>query len=328
MNMSVCNSRSTHPIGYHTLRVIFTQEFTQSGVPANDDRKSFSESVSTRKEQCISHQTKRVFYYLLNVMALLCQAGGIVFVGMMNVEFTNSYNASLNETVETSNIHFRSFDRSNKPSTESQWLFPLVLLLKSLTWWENFIDSNLKFKDYVLIPFREWKVRMYKVRQKSTAIVCLWNCAIIIVFPLVAKFLPSSSLADFNYALPATNGVDSFSTITLLSVPLANLFSGIVGFWVGALVCKLLMQKICFNLPLMIGTPLTGGLVIFLCKRETNILKHTYSWQCLENFSVISNNLNDLSWQLVCFALFWLSLLIVVCYLWRPKENPMDRTEK
>ena len=249
-----------------------------------------------------------------------------MLIGWGDFRFSASSTAT-NTTKEF--VHYRQPDLVGSISGGRyyHWLFPLCLFVKSVTWWENFVDFDLTCGKTTLIPVRRWKVQMHRLRQKATIFTSVWNIGVIFAFPLVASYCRLAQFDSFNYRISPMELFNSNRLLELAPI-IANGLSSFIGFFSGSLACKLAMQKVSFNVPLLLSTPLTIGLILLQCQYEYIPKFGLYKWHCVEGFSGTELAMPDSAWQLACSGMFWITLLIITCYLWRPRHNPMDRNQK
>ena len=316
------------------MSFLYTQDKTVAIATEDEGSDSFGSDISNapKKKSCLSKKVQLGFFYALNTMALLGQISGLALMGWGKFRFASPVAAmnSTNGTGESGNwLHFH--DPVNADPTPGRqyyhWLFPLCLFIKSVTWWENFVDFDLKCGTTTVAPLRKWKVLMHKLRQKAMIFTSLWNIGIVFTFPLIASYLGLTQFASFKYRIKAMDS--PFSTQIVKRAPvLANGLSPFVGFLFGSLACKLLMQRISYDIPLLLATPLTVGLVVVQCKYQFIPNFGPFEWYCPEGFRETDFLIPDSVWQLACCGMFWISLVIITCYLWRPKHNPMDKNEK
>ena len=207
-------------------------------------------------------------WYALNCIAVISQAASLAIILLFNFE-TSAAELALSDT-QTLNMDMNSNDTTRRDilfRTEPQestnftrWYAPLCLVLLSLTWWENFIEKDIHLFGGK-IALKRWKEQMHAWRQKSSAIVSLWNMVIIIAFPYVAFTSFTMEIIVDNYQ--RQDGVD---LATNLSPLLTQIFSTFGGYCLGALSCKLCMQRSTFTLPLLLTTPATLVLVCLQCR--------------------------------------------------------------
>jgi hypothetical protein len=301
---------------------------------------SYSQA-SASKKQCLGDSARKGWYYFFNTLALIVQMGGLVVVGWSNFEFfsvdaqnvttPSPMSMSMPDEKNDEFIKYRevvNFDESTL-HPQGEWLFVLCLALKSLTWWENFIDFDFTACGRVVIPFRSWKVRMHKLRQKATVFTSLWNIGIILAFPYIFSW--HFEHFSFEIYIPNAQRTTNYQRAVEFAPVLTNAFSAFIGYFFGALACKLFMQKSGFSVPILLSTPLTVMLIMVQCSVGHQFIPDfgQYIWNCPEGFKGKTSFDYPVSiWQLACCGMFWISSLVIAAYIWRPKHNPMDKNEK
>jgi len=137
-----------------------------------------------------------------------------------------------------SNILFRQPTWSSVSIDIDRWTFPVCLLLVSMMWWENFIEKNISLCGGKLkIPLRDVKAQMHVLRQKATVIASFWSLGIIIAFPYV--FLESFQLDIY---IPDRRRKVASDIVVEYTPALVQTMSGLIGYIVAMLSCKLCMQ--------------------------------------------------------------------------------------
>ena len=325
----------------HSISFIF-QELQHIFKDKNEDTKSLTNSLNSSlsgsgKKRFMSDKARKGWYYFFNTLAVLGQMAGLAVLCWGNFEFFAGAVKSENNTTtnfvppeqEGEFINFREvvkFDQSTR-NPYHQWLFALCLVLKSMTWWENFIDFDFTACGRVLIPFRSWKVRMHKLRQKTTVFTSLWNIAIILAFPYICFW--HFKYFEFDVYVHNSKRKFDYQKAIEFAPAITNGLSAFIGYFVGGLSCKLFMQKPGFSVPLLISTPITALLILVQCFMEDKFIPDfgLYIWHCPEGIKTLFAH-PDSIWQLACCGMFWISFLVITAYIWRPKHNPMDRNEK
>ena len=281
----------------------------------------------------IKHRTKVVFWYIFNIIAILVQIGALVSIGYFgNYHHQGGSLNQLNSSVPNAlgfmkgpdpNIIYRESDQEKH--TLYQWMFPLVLFLVSLLWWENPIECNRKLfgSSKLTIPFLRWKKALHCYRQKSSIISSMWSIGVIIAFPYII-------MDSFELDIYVPNA--KRKSLAQIMVGFAPVFCQIGGallaFCCSLLACKLNMQVFCFTLPLFLSTPLTVlGILLQSQYQFIPIFGQVFLWVSPEDFQQTAWTLQSY-WQFAVLGVAWISAMIIGGHVWSARQNPMDRSDK
>lgn len=274
-------------------------------------------AIIAQNKSCLSDGGWRKLWYIGNASAALVQLAAIVALscgGFGINDFQTSLNGFLNG---------RYYRLLPSPWLMRRWwVIPLALVFVSLTWWENFVEKNLKIFGGLTIPLKSWKVRLHTLKQKGCIISSLWNAGVIIAFPFIV-------FPDFMFKIdvPNQNKRAKSDILMQFSVPLAQGLASLFAFLSGSLACKLCMQQVAYSLPLLLSAPMTVVVLVLQCQYGFIPLITEYFWFCPEGFNASALDSTSI-WQYSLFVLWWVSQMMIAGHIWRPRQNNMDRTEK
>ena len=66
-----------------------------------------------------------------------------------------------------------------------QWELPVALILVSLTWWENFVDRDIKIGHKTIIHMKLLKENIVATRAKTSLIITCWKIFVTILFAYI-----------------------------------------------------------------------------------------------------------------------------------------------
>ena len=236
------------------------------------------------------HVTKKRFaivWYVANFLALITQAASLAILLLSNYETTTADKAVRSDSYLNLSTRRDILIRAEPESSNNfeRWYAPLALVLLSITWWENFIEKDIDIFGRV-IPLKGWKEQMHAWRQKTTFFISIWNIVIVIVFPYLV-------FSPFKMEIVVTNYLrkDNVQLSTNLAPLFVQIFTTVGGFYMGNLSCKLCMQIVTYNLPLLLTTPVTLAMIALQCKFELiPIFGSPYVfWNCPEFVAVNFN---------------------------------------
>uniref|UniRef100_A0AAU6PBV1 chitin synthase n=1 Tax=Osedax japonicus TaxID=385425 RepID=A0AAU6PBV1_9ANNE len=289
-----------------------------------------------------TNKMKKMLWYGANIAALIVQITGIVMIFFGSYDTRNlgdtfnsltgvidSETRQVNITTTTSippkpfsNIIYRNVEWSGAAVDGSRWMFPICLILVSMMWWENFIEKNVSFANgQYKIPLRDVKAQMHVLRQKAMVIASFWSIGIIVAFPYVflQDFKIEFYIADKRQKVFA----DYLSEYTPVIV---QVVSGVAGYITAVLTCKLCMQMVSFNIPLVLSTPVTVIILFLQCKNQM-ITNSEFEWLCPEGFGQTSSSGGTI-FHIICAILWWFSEMVISGHIWWPRQNTMDKMEK
>lgn len=177
---------------------------------------------------------RKVIIFFIDILAFVAQL--TAFFVIMGTQYTAfiekaSYTttpATVSDSkdedpfVFAENSRQQSFDvpldtPTEKPIWKSSWEAPFALLLTSITWWENYVDRDIKL-GCIRLPLASYKRHLQSVRSKANIGASLWKIALTITFSVI--LLPSKhfenafvKMADVTEAVgttvPMNSGGDS-----------------------------------------------------------------------------------------------------------------------
>jgi hypothetical protein len=100
-----------------------------------------------------------------------------------------------------------------KPKWKGSWEAPFALLFTSLSWWENYIDRDIKLF-CINMPLATYKRHLQSVRSKANIGASLWKIALTITFSVIMlpskrfenAFVKMPSIPDLTTMSPGMNG--------------------------------------------------------------------------------------------------------------------------
>ncbi len=313
----------------------------------------------TIKRSKLQDMCKNVTWRIAIVFALCAQLGTVAALVLGDYHFsvdtvnvsTENGNTSIPVTAESGNQTWRPesflqglFGRSGQAEpqyviqrnqtsavegfSQRNWLMPLTLLVLSFVWWENFVDvsHDAGCERRTRYPLTRWKIELHELRQKATILSSACNLGIILGFPYLV-------FDHFSYDIYVKNYMRKTTATYLMEFApaTAQVLGSAVGYYLGSLACKLSMQRLSFSVPLLLSTPVTATLVLLQCRYYhylPDFLPGVYVWHCPEQFHSLAEVTFQSTWQFGVCLLWWISQFIVAGYIWWPKQNPMDSTEK
>lgn len=238
---------------------------------------------------------------------------------------------------------------TNSQSVTLMVLVPLSLILISVSWWENSVnypepdsDTPCYYGKRVTI-LEKLKKNMDTHREKVGIIVNLWKIIIMIILMpcflyvvfckshdnCIKVFFFQHVPAELRYVSNAnvTNtrnfGKNCISYLPFM-VSIVNILSNLICFKLAKAACKILAQRLCFVLPVMLSTPAVVGIILGIYSRSINI---TFG-KCTLLFPVWTdqdgNNFRDIMdtyWVVIAAGVFgYVSSIIVTNHVWFPSR--------
>ena len=257
-------------------------------------------------------------WYLFNVMALLVQLGGIVAVNLGGFDWLDYDQNDIQLKNGTTPWVFSRLVPVRLSAFAEYWQVPLCLLFISVKWWENFVDHDRTICS-ITIPLVRAKADWHRHRNVATIITSLFSMVIIC-------FLPYALFPKFHFAIPGRRLSDSLAILARYQSAIIHVGASAVAYCISVVVTKVCMQKFCFNLAILLATPISVLLVYLRC-----ILQPIYldgqAWMCPEKLStVLSNSITQ--WHFIVMLTFWVASLIIGSDLWWSNQNRLDKTDK
>ncbi|ESO97576.1 hypothetical protein LOTGIDRAFT_208748 [Lottia gigantea] len=223
--------------------------------------------------------------------------------------------------------------KSTSEASNSQWLFPVALLLISVHWWENFVPrtGEKKSKYQGSLERIANKIRHTKLEFCGM----LFKLIITFLVPIVIFAPRNCGKTLFLQSEKDRSDCSLFGNVTLVNkpegytityVPLilagVNILSSVIGFKVAKTACVIRSQIACFTIPLILVTPLSFVIILLSYKQHfiQSILPHHVAWPVLRESASWIDFLNVYSTNLYLPIMFveFINLLITVDYLWKP----------
>lgn len=153
------------------------------------------------------------------------------------------------------------------------------MVLVSLSWWENFVDDRFFCKmsrrggtsSFILAT----KYDLQESRPIVTFFISFVKIGITILGTWLTKeFKPYSDVENANaHAIDSITFAEAIDKINAMGIKensaiLTLTLAAFVGHYFGYIACKLKLQRISFNIPLMLATPMAVVLVSLNCDRD------------------------------------------------------------
>lgn len=254
---------------------------------------------------------------LCNIFAFLIQGAAIPLLSMTDVI------ASGNVPVTVLINGTQSSETTWKlVGNTFQWELPVALVLISIGWWENFVSGDWAMCGRLKINFREWRSVLQDVRETSTFLIAPVKIGLAV---LLANILVDNHV----FTLPVTAANNDTTSIVIqgheisYSLMYLQLGSGLVVTYFAGLACKLHMQKTAFAIPLCLAPPMTLMFIFLQCQFHF-MPDYWYDGKiwCPEM------DIYELTIPLATAGALWISYLIIVSHVWRPKSERMAKIEK
>ena len=276
---------------------------------------------------------------IVNFLAMICQLGSIglwVYYVYIAIGSLNSQSITLMVLVAVSPI------------------------LVSLTWWENFVkQAKSKSKESSSLDDESsWlmrlKLNMRRHRVKIGLLVNLWKIIVTLIATpnlllgifcengdacIKAFYFQDEDAARLRYITNATMktekhfGKDCIDYFPYM-VSVANILSNIICFKFAKAACKILAQKLCFALPVVLSTPVVIGLILSLYSQTLGIsFGKCYLpmpiWKNENEDPTILFDIIDTYWVVIAAgALGYFSFLLVTNHVWSPSKERLIATDR
>lgn len=238
-------------------------------------------------------------------------------------------------------------------------LLPISLILVSVNWWENFVNipkpgcnTSCHCRKGASI-LKRLKENMYTHKEKVGVLLNLWKIIITIVLMpclvygifckthdnCIKVFFFHHWRAELRYITNASLtdnrdfGKDCISYIPFI-VSVVNIFSNLMCFIFAKAACKILAQKMCFALPVILSTPVVVGMILGIYSRKIDLTfgKCTLPfpvWIDQEQDRDIFKDIKDTYWVVIIAGIFgFVSSIIVTNYVWFPVKKILLTTDR
>jgi hypothetical protein len=117
-------------------------------------------------------------------------------------------------------------------------------------------------------------------------------------------------------------------------ISMANILSNIICFKIGKAACKIVAQKLCFALPLVLSTPAAIGIFLGFYTQTTifnfgSCLTPLPVWKNKDEDPTVLFNIIDTYWVVIAAgALGYFSLLLVSNHVWSPSKERLIATDR
>lgn len=238
-------------------------------------------------------------------------------------------------------------------------------ILVSVTWWENFV-KQAKFKskssdtDGETSALMRLKLNMRRHRVKVGVIVNLWKIIFtLIVMPTLVfgvfcdngnacidafffqnkigqlRYISNANMTDTRifYDLDKLGQKGCISYFPFM-ISMANILSSVICFKLAKAACKILAQKLCFALPVVLSTPVVIGLILGLYSRTIDIsigkcILPLAEWKDKNQDPTILFDIIDTYWVVIAAgALGYFSFLLVTNHMWSPSKERLIATDR
>ena len=276
---------------------------------------------------------------IVNFLAMICQLGSIglwVYYVYIAIGSLNSQSITLMVLVAISPI------------------------LVSLTWWENFVkQAKSKSKESsALDDDSSWlmrlKLNMRRHRVKVGLLVNFWKIIVTLIATpnllfgifcengdacIKAFYFQDEDAARLRYITNATLKTEKYFGEDCIHyfpymVSVANILSNIICFKFAKAACKILAQKLCFALPVVLSTPVVIGLILSLYSQTLgisfgNCFLPMPIWTNQNEDPTILFDIIDTYWVVIAAgALGYFSFLLVTNHVWSPSKERLIATDR
>ncbi len=192
-------------------------------------------------------------------------------------------------------------------SVENTWDLCLSIVFVSISYWENFINTDLIGMNKIYSEkIKNFKKSIESSRHKTLLFINLWKIALIILIsyglhPNIFTKIETLFNGNQNHYL-------AFFTQTI---------SSLLCSYLSLLACKLCMQRTSFSVPLILTYPLFFSIILLLSKYMPDESDFKKAFLNPEN-----SYTNEFKWILVFGLIWWLSHLWVNRHIWK---NIIDR---
>ena len=101
-----------------------------------------------------------------------------------------------------------------KPTWKGSWEAPFALLFTSISWWENYVDRDIKL-GFINMPLATYKRHLQSVRSKANIGASLWKIALTITFSVI--LLPSKKFDNAFVKIPTYPDATTVPTLPAMS---------------------------------------------------------------------------------------------------------------
>ena len=193
-----------------------------------------------------------------------------------------------------------------------------AMLLCSLSWWENFIDT-VHGSGWVSQKILKLKFDLQESRPYISLCVSVFKIATSV---LTSIFLMQEHVTfDFSHLkrVGTPDDVKSYSSI------LALVLSGFLGYYLAYTVCKLQMQKFSFSIPCILSTPIAIIAVAIECNTNNKYLSK------VSNYTLTTSCDDDIEtpwFHLPLEALWLISFYWIGRHIWFPTQERLAKVDR
>ena len=290
-----------------------------------------------------SKTSTKYLNFMLDIFAFLGQAMAAFGISIMYAatqeQHENTYpnwntvcsNASFTTTVTAeSPLNYDYIQVGELPSGVELWIIPIALVLISVGYWENFIDSNSKLC-FGLEAVNNFRYDIHHARTKIYLIVGVYKIILTFALLMIQHWVNIDNQMDLQMLFSGTNFYDNkcnvyeenvnmpFNEDWLLAAVI-QISVGILCFYIADLSVKGYMQRLSLSLPLYLVTPVAFFLLSWACLDCDSYWDFgTYNyWNCYSG----SNKIEDLfigGNNYIWLGIIWFpSFLLLTRYLWFP----------
>ena len=119
------------------------------------------------------------------------------------------FSESQRQTGDLPNGGATDFASREKPTWKGSWEAPFALLFTSISWWENYVDRDIKL-GFINMPLASYKRHLQSVRSKANIGASLWKIALTITFSVI--LLPSKKFDNAFVKIPTYPDLTTMAT--------------------------------------------------------------------------------------------------------------------
>nr|CTP81200.1 BMA-CHS-2 [Brugia malayi] len=179
------------------------------------------------------------------------------------------------------------------------------------------IDSNFESNDSSQNSFREQFEKFTKNRQKRT------------IHDDDEYEIPPNTYNIYDDYVELNQYTTSFDALWIV---LAQAIAVILTYHTSKFACKVMLQRTCFALPVVLSVPATVAVLLAMCRKRyidachsTNFLPKELFWRCNTAKNLSEFLLSPLTqiWFAILMVQLWITL-----HLWRPRHERLAKTAK
>ena len=200
-----------------------------------------------------------------------------------------------------------------------KWLIPVVVIVISLSLWENYALFDIQFGTWK-IPLSQWRKKMMKVRESTNFYI---EPLKMLIFWLLSQKIADYDLSECWKTYKSTVH-DPVKHLRAFGIMYLEIISALICTYLSGMACKLHMQKFGFALPLVSVMPISVVLSFLLCEQGW-IPKGTFTTEfpcCKMDF------FNELMTPAIIMGTAWITTIFITFHIWQPKCERMAMLSK